>query len=99
MVVLDEGEVAFIAARVRRLCETLGYPVPDTKNDEFVVRVSGSLIGRLLTDVEARNHRFLEESLEADQFLRCWREGDRAGCREFGFEADHAKEQSAEAGG
>ena len=284
MVNLDDGEAAFIAARVRRLCKTFGYPVPDAKDDEFVVRVSGSLIGGLLTDVEARkpaawmnekrdmtylghynagdiplytehlpdpagtntfqprvkpwliacfgaeiagdraerNHRFLEESLElvqslgctaghahqlvdyvfgrpvgephqeaggvmttlaalclangldmhiagedelariwtkveqirakqaakpegsplaeamparqvgapaalgapyatdvvedvrdtfnrvidhavdlsleADQFLRCWREGDWAGCREFGFEADHAKEQSAEAG-
>lgn len=54
MVNLDDGEAAFIAARVRRLCKTFGYPVPDAKDDEFVVRVSGSLIGGLLTDVEAR---------------------------------------------
>ena len=26
--------------------------------------------------------------LDADQFLSCWREGDWAGCREFGFEPD-----------
>lgn len=26
--------------------------------------------------------------LEADQFLRCWNEGDWDGCREFGFEPD-----------
>lgn len=32
--------------------------------------------------------------LDADQFLRCWREGDRAGCREFDFEVEHAKEQA-----
>ena len=54
MVNLDDGEAAFIAARVRRLCKTFGYPVPDAKDDEFVVCVSGSLIGGLLTDVEAR---------------------------------------------
>lgn len=26
--------------------------------------------------------------IDADQFLTCWREGDWAGCREFGFEPD-----------
>lgn len=53
MVDLDDGEVAFLAARVRRLCKTLEYPMPDTESDEFVVRVSGSLIGGVLTKVDA----------------------------------------------
>jgi hypothetical protein len=51
---LDDSDVAFLAARIRRLCKTFGQPVDDVESDEFVVGTAGSLIGLLLSSVERK---------------------------------------------
>ena len=50
---LDKSEVEFIAARMRSLLAKFGENVPD-KDDRFIVGVTGSLIGNLLTNIELR---------------------------------------------
>lgn len=47
---LDQEEVAFLAARVRRLCAQFDHPVP-SGSDWFVVQVAGTLIGAVLAKV------------------------------------------------
>lgn len=48
-VVLTRDEAAFLAARLRRLFDHFGYPVPHfTENDASMIRVAGSCIGGLL---------------------------------------------------
>ena len=51
-VTLESNEIAFIAARVRRLCKAFDYPIPDKRDDEFIVRVAGSLIGGVLLKIK-----------------------------------------------
>ena len=51
---LESNDVAFIAARVRRLCKAFDYPMPEEQDDEFIVAVAGSLIGGVLLKIEMR---------------------------------------------
>lgn len=57
---LNMDDVAFIAARVRRLCKEFNYPIPD-KDDKFIVSVAGSLIGGILTNKALDDHKDKEE--------------------------------------
>lgn len=49
---LTDSDIQFMAARVRRLCQAFEYPIPDDRDDEFIVGVAGSLIGGLLVKAE-----------------------------------------------
>ena len=65
---LTDSDIQFMAARVRRLCKAFHYPIPDERDDEFIVGVAGSLIGGLLAHVEC----------EKPIGWACWPEGMRA---------------------
>lgn len=47
---LDANEVKFLAARLRRLFEHFGIPVPDAQDDHRLIGVAGAAIGMLLTN-------------------------------------------------
>lgn len=51
---LSPSDVGFLAARVRRLCDTFGHKYPAKEDDEFIVGVAGSIIGSLLTNLELK---------------------------------------------
>lgn len=60
-VVFDPAEVEFMAARVRRLCAYFDYPTPN-QNDAFIVAVTPSLIGALLTKLERALPRYTHDT-------------------------------------
>ena len=64
---LTDSYIHFMATRVRRLCAAFHYPIPDERDDEFIVSVAGSLIGGLLAHVES------EEPIA----WACWPDGMR----------------------
>lgn len=54
-ITLSDGDVEFLAARVRRLLKAFDYPATEGLDDEAVVRVAGSLLGGLLRCVESQD--------------------------------------------
>lgn len=66
---LDESDVEFLAARVKRLCVHFGYPIPD-QDDRFIVGVAASLIGGVLTKLELEKRKAPDLAQQAKDAAR-----------------------------